>query len=407
MRVKVHVLAVLLVVAIFASVPAFGAGFGLYEYSARGNALGGAMIGRADDPSALAYNPAGITRTEGESFMFGATFIMPTMDVVNGFGSYSSVDNTWIPPHFYYTKQLSDRLWWGVATYSRFGLGTEFPADWPGRFNNYEAVIQSVSVNPNVAWKVNDKLSLAVGVEVMWFDFEQKRKIGENPAEPLEDFSGLKISGDDIGWGWNVAAHYRPNDRWSLGLSYHGEVDQTVEGSATFSPEIPTMLENGPARGDVTLPQSVGAGVCYRPNEWVSYEVDAVWTGWSSYDNLTIHFDNPPYVAGSDKAWEDVWRYQFGVEFQMRGGWQLRLGYVYDNSPVPDATADYMVPANDRQIYSIGAGWTRGSWSYDLSYCYLDIKDRTIAGNPAEGVFPSDYENGDSDLIAFSVSYRL
>ena len=55
---------------------ATGGGFALYEGSARGNALGGGLVGRADDPSALFYNPAGITRLPGLDMTVGATGIV-------------------------------------------------------------------------------------------------------------------------------------------------------------------------------------------------------------------------------------------------------------------------------------------------------------------------------------------
>lgn len=400
MRVKVYVIAAALVLAVAWSGVAFGAGFGLYEHSARGNALGGAMIGRADDPSALAYNPAGITQIEGEALMFGATFVMPAIDVDYLGQSTPLVDNTWIPPHFYYTAQVSDRLWWGVATYARYGLGTEFPESWPGRFSNYYAAIESASINPNIAWKMNDRFSLAIGVEAMWFEFEQKRKIGLDPLQPSQDYSGLNVKGDDWGWGWNLAAHYRPNDQWSLGITYHAEIDQTLTGTADIQ-----NVGVFPARGSITLPESVGAGICYRPNKWVSYEVDAIWTGWSSYKELFLQIDNGLPDMPFPKDWEDTWRYQFGVEFQMQGDWQLRLGYVYDNTPVPDSTVDFMVPGSDRQIFSIGAGWTRGNWGFDFSYSYLKIDDRiTPVTSPAGGAV---FRDGDTDLIGFSVTYRF
>ncbi len=400
MRIRISFMAVVLFVAVLGSGAAWGAGFGLYEHSARGNALGGALIGRADDPSALAYNPAGITQLEGETLMFGATFVMPAIDVIYEGQTTPLMDHTWVPPHFYYTKQVSDKLWWGVATYSRYGLGTEFPVTWPGRFSNYYAAIESVSINPNVAWKVNDRFSLALGVEAMWFEFQQKRKIGTDPLDPGKDYSGVNVKGDDWGWGWNVAAHFRASERWSLGLTYHAEMDQDLSGTADIQ-----NVGIFPARGSITLPQSVGAGVCYRPNEWVSYEVDAIWTGWSSYEQLLLEIDNGLPDTPVPKNWEDTWRYQFGVEFQMRGDWQLRLGYVYDNSPVPDSSVDFMVPGSDRQIYSIGAGWTRGDWDFDLSYSYLKIDDRTTPGtSPADGAV---FENGDTDLIGFSVTRRF
>ena len=47
------------------------AGFSIYEWSARGNTLDETLVGRANDPSALAYNPAGITSSRSEERRVG------------------------------------------------------------------------------------------------------------------------------------------------------------------------------------------------------------------------------------------------------------------------------------------------------------------------------------------------
>ncbi len=136
----------------------FGAGFALYEGSARGNALGN-LAGSADDPSAMFMNPAGITQLPGLQVMAGATVISPMVDVqtTNPYGGNGNTEsgerNYWIPPHLYASYQFNDSVWFGLATYSRFGLGTEFDDDWWGRYNNYNAVVQTLSFNPNVALK--------------------------------------------------------------------------------------------------------------------------------------------------------------------------------------------------------------------------------------------------------------
>ena len=49
----------------------FGSGFALYEAGARSSALAGAVVARADDLSAIFYNPAGITQLEGTQAQFG------------------------------------------------------------------------------------------------------------------------------------------------------------------------------------------------------------------------------------------------------------------------------------------------------------------------------------------------
>ena len=162
MRHSLRILSVSFLLLFLTSSSLFGAGFALYDFSARGNALGGAMVGRADDPSAIAFNPAGITQIPGSAFMTGLGFLLPSGTAV-ATGTAMSVDQndrTFILPNMYYTKQMNEKLWLGVGVMTRFGLGTEFPHDWFGRYNSYRAMLESVSINPNIAWKVNDALSL-------------------------------------------------------------------------------------------------------------------------------------------------------------------------------------------------------------------------------------------------------
>ena len=115
-------------------------GFALSDFGARGTALAGGMVARADDPSAVAWNPAGITQLPGTQIMVGMTAIQPsgTVDTVDRFGIGRSTDvdkHTWANPHAYLTHQFSDNLWGGIGIFSRFGLGNSYPTNWPGREN--------------------------------------------------------------------------------------------------------------------------------------------------------------------------------------------------------------------------------------------------------------------------------
>lgn len=90
-------------------------GFALSDFGARGTALAGGMVARADDPSAVAWNPAGITQLPGTQIMVGMTAIQPsgTVDTVDRFGIGRSTDvdkHTWANPHAYLTHQFSDNL---------------------------------------------------------------------------------------------------------------------------------------------------------------------------------------------------------------------------------------------------------------------------------------------------------
>lgn len=397
------------------------AGFAIYEWSARGNALGGATVGRADDPSALASNPAGITQLDGLQVLAGFTAIHPVLDIRTGDKwTTSDEDSLWVPPHFYATWKVNDRYSIGLGTFSRFGLGSVFDEDWEGRYNSYEAVIQSVSINPNVAVKVTDKLSAAFGVDATYLDITMKKKINF-----LVQDGDADLQADGMGYGFNMALHYQPCQYAKLGLSYRSPVTMKVNGDADFS-DIPSGLvglgyfHDTSASGTVTLPDSFAFGVAMYPTEKLSIEVGAVYTLWSKYDELKINYGSPLYspTAGAitqtvtPKKWSDVWRFNVGVEYAALDWLDLRAGYVFDQSPLNDDTIDYLVPANDRHLLNGGLGFHWDNWTVDLNYTYLMIMDRDIdARNKyADGsyeIYEGEIDNADAHMVGLSVGYKF
>jgi long-chain fatty acid transport protein len=203
---SLHLAGVMVAAALAGTTTARGAGFALYEMSARGNALGGTLVGITGDASAAYFNPANMTANAGVQMMAGASAIGPKTDVKTtvptpmGPAQLTSESKTrwWTPPHAYATMQASEKAWIGLAIYSPFGLGSVFDSDWPGRYNSYRAIIETVDVNPNVAYKVDEKLSVAVGLQIMTFDLELKRKLPNAvvPGGPDMDF---ELKGDSVG----------------------------------------------------------------------------------------------------------------------------------------------------------------------------------------------------------------
>ena len=396
------------------------AGFAIYEWGARDMALGGATVGRADDPAALASNPAGITQLEGVQVTGGVLGIHPVLDVeANGKTKTSDEDALYLPPHFYATWKVNDHYSVGLATFSRFGLGTVFDEDWEGRYNSYEGVMQSVSVNPNVAVKVTDKLSAAFGVEAMYLNFNLKRKIDfRKLVQPDGD---MDLEADGMGYGFNMALHYQPCDYAKLGLSYRSPITMKVSGDANFS-DIPTApvpfetmgaFRDTSASGTVTLPDSFAFGVAVYPMDKLSVEVGAIYTLWSKYDELQINFgDNvlptaTPDQSTSPKNWNDVWRFNVGVEYAALDWLDLRLGYVYDNTPVPDDTIDYLLPDSDRQIFSTGLGFHKDNWAVDVNYSYLLFADRDIDGRDEDKVYDGEVNDADCHIAGVSFTYKF
>ncbi|MEN6487075.1 MAG: OmpP1/FadL family transporter [Syntrophobacteraceae bacterium] len=383
--------------------PAEGAGFALYEGSARGNALGGAVVGRADDPSAVYYNPAGITQLPGLQILAGATAIMPSTTVVRDDGTYHAQGHVWVPPHFYATYQFSDKLWFGLGAFSPYGLGVEFDSNWPGRANNIKTIITSVNMNPTIAWKMTDQLSVALGLDIMYFNLDMKKTV---LAYPLRVDTELK--GDSVGYGGNIALHYRPTDWLSAGVSYRSQVTQNLKGDAKFNPNFAVFTDSS-VNGSITLPDEICFGVAVKPAPQWSVEAGFIWTRWSTYKDLTMEFGNALGTVSSPKNWHDTMRYNLGVEYKATDWLDLRAGYVFDEEPIPDSTADYIVPADDRHNFSVGPGFHFGPWNVDISYTYIYITDRDASTSLAPGVAGthSRFVNGDAHLVGASVGYKF
>ena len=285
-------------------------GFALTEWSSRGLSLAGGMVGRADDPSAIAYNAAGITQLPGTHVMGGFAAIAPmgTIDLDLADGSHTSTTtkpHIWAAPHAYITHQLNDRFWLGLGLFSRFGLGNEFADNWTGRYNLTNINFQTFSLVPTVALKVNDVLSLSAGVEIMHASFAMGQQIpsmqyiGYFPSKG-ED-SKMTLNGTGWGVGAQLGAHFRMTDELSLGFSYKSPVTLNIAGSADFSRHHSNMLADQgqvphtidtDVHSTVHLPDSFAVGLAYRPLENLSFEVGTVFTRWSTYDSLNIYFDS-------------------------------------------------------------------------------------------------------------------
>ncbi len=398
----------------------FAAGFALYEGSARGLVLGAGLTATADDASAVFYNPAGITQLKGVQTMVGFTAINPQINVtttgVPGVGNASTgMESQWFfPPHAYVTIQHSDRLYSGYGLFTRFGLGTEFPQTWPGRYNSTKADVQSLEFNPNIAYKVTDTFSVAAGLSVMWFDVSLQRKLNTT-ALGVGD-TNFELSGDAWSWGFNLAAHWKPTDWVSAGIAFRSRVEQDVDGDVSVSRTIvipgAVNIANMTGSADITLPAMIFAGVAFKPLKNLTVGGGIYWTEWSTYDQLQVSFSQPfgaPPVSTSTsvKAWDDVFRYMIGVEWNVTPNWDLRLSYAFDEAPESDVHIDYILPDNDRHQFTVGLGWHNGPWLFDLSYMYILFEERDVAARPTDGIFAGKFEDGYAHLISFSLGYKF
>ena len=406
------------IVAITAAAANVGAaGFALYEHGAAATATAGAFIARANDPSAIYYNPAGISGQRA-GVMLGTTLITPSGDFAGanpfpGTGyTAKQKDALFFPSHLYVASPLGP-VTVGLGVFNPFGLGTNWPEDWKGRDISTKTEIQTYYFNPVVAYSVGP-VSMAAGMQAVYGSLELNRKV----KHPLlgDDVAAMHLEGtSDINYGFNAGVQFRPMPMLTVGASYRSQVDSKVNGTAAFDSMNAkwTMVKTSlPAKADVSTtmpyPAVMGIGVAVTPIPDLTIEANVVQTQWSTFDTLTIAFA-APYSALTEKTpevYSDVRSYRIGAEYRLPA-WSLalRCGYLFDESPAPPMAVTPLLPDADRDSFQVGAGYTMGKTTFDFAYMYLKFKERSTEGlNPKN--FNGTY-NTTANLFGFSVTHRF
>ncbi len=407
------------VVTVLAGISAMGAGFQLYtEGSAESLGQGGAISARRDMVSNAWYNPASTTDFSRPQFMIGDTTVRLKINYDDNTNGSWNLERHWRQiPHLYYVQPFNERITGTLSLNLPYGLATDWEDGWPGSATVIDTRIQALYLTPAIAWKASDKLSLALGVNLVRGDAYMRRffpAMGPLPATTME------LSGSDYAYGYLAAVNYRVNEAWNVGLKFQSKVDLTLHGDIMYSSQFPGVYENGNAKADVRLPASVTFGVTNHSLDRWTFGMDIVWTKWNGYDNLPIWLQHAPGtgtagVPGSTqpawtntkKDWNNVFSLRLGAEYQLDEHWRLRGGYVFDQSPVSGDTRAPEMPGSDRHMFMLGFGYDTQSWGLDFAYSYLIARD-VDGGNgvPIGGVYHGNYKTR-AHLLSLSYRYKF
>jgi len=392
-------------------------GYSIYEQGARAMANAGAFTARADDPSALFFNPAGILQLKGKRFSFGTNAIFLTgssFDSNLSGNSFDQADNMAWPSNLYYTQTVGDRYAWGVALTSPFGLKTEWANNFDGRYISRESNLAVVNFNANFAWSFAKTWSAAVGANFARADI---RELSENlnlsgpPFFAPDGFAKLTGDGNDI--GWNVALRWANDKGWRWGGSFRSKMKPEIDGEIKFE-NVPSAVffPDSPATAELPLPATFATGVAYVKGKWEG-EFDIVWTDWSEFDHLRIDIENnTAAVADVDQteAWNDSYSFRLGYAYHINDRHQVRLGAYFDRNPIPDDHVRPRLPDADRTSVQVGYGFTgKGGFTFDVAYQALFFEDRTVTAfstSAADPVIPGKYSNFTS-LLGVNLGWKF
>lgn len=367
---------------------ASAAGFQLQEQSVSG--LGVAYSGMAaavQDASTAFWNPAGMTRLPGINFSGAVHYIAPSAkfndsgSTYSAFGDGGNGGESAFVPAMHATWMIDPQWAVGLTINAPYGLATEWDSRWAGQFHGIKSELETLNINPSVAFKVNEMVSVGLGVS-----YQKLKATLTNAASPLVPGSIGEVEGDDWQWGWNAGVMLDFQQGTRVGITYRAEMDYKIEGDLTFNSAALAAAESD-VKADVSLPATWSIGLSHQLDPQIRLLADYTWTGWDAIQELDIVRTSGPAsgatAARTELGFENSYRVGVGVEYQLNQLWLLRAGVAYDTSPVQDADRTPRLPDNDRTWLSIGARYQpEANWSVDVGYTYIWVDDASSSLAP-------------------------
>lgn len=410
----------------------WASGYHFGTQSVNSQATANSSAAEAADPSTLFYNPAGLTQLEGTQATINVNLVSPSVKYSNAQAFYpglpgnqelvsgqtaGSIDpGLTVVPHLYASHKLNDRVALGVGVYVPFGSGTEYDHNSVLRYNLNELGVKSMALQPTVAFKINDKHSVAAGLIAQRTEASLRQYANFALAAGLPNGAAdgyAKVKGDDWGFGYNLAWLWNINGAARLGVNYRSPIRHTLQGDAEwrlespiFSTPIGTVLagairnrgyvEKESASVKITTPESLSVHGMYTINPRWSLFGDLTWTRHSRFNNAHLQFQNmktvaaqvlpgdmDPALPGSQSnqtiltpKWRNTWKVGLGAAYQVNEPLQLRFGWAYDQSPVKSAALRMStLPDANRMWFSVGAKYDiNPKHTLNAAYSYLHIQ---------------------------------
>ncbi|MEQ6918610.1 OmpP1/FadL family transporter [Halomonas aquatica] len=428
---------------------AAASGFQVREQSAKtlANALSNAAAG-AEDASFMAYNPAAIGNIHGSQVAGGVAYIDASFDLQDAEatslggadydrGGSRQGGEAALVPSFAAKARLNEQFDLGLAIYAPYGLSTKYDEDWIGRYHAVETELKTIDFQPTLNYRATERLNLAVGLRAQYADATLSNRVDLGalgaqqellPASAIGNADGFaEVTGDDWGYGYTLGALFQATEQTRLGVSYRSEIDLTLEGDVDFSSDNTTgqtvlaeaqdsnTFTNGGGSAELTTPANLNLGVYHQLNDRLALMANAEWTEWSSFDELTVEFEDNTLDSTTTENWDDTWAFSVGANYALAPQWLLRAGLGLDESPVP--SAEYRtprVPDADRQWATLGATWmpttelgiTAGYMHVFADDGDIDQQATSDNENASKGNLSGTYEVS-ADVFALSMDYRF
>ena len=424
-----------------AAMNANASGYRFGSQSVSGQGTADSNTAEAADASTIFANPAGLSRLEGTQFSGGITAVVPhssyedqgskrfTGTPVGGVATQDDyAPNAVAAPSLYVSHKLNDQWALGFGTFVPYGAKLDYDNNWTGRYALTKIDLKSVTLNPSVSFKLNERHSFGFGIDAEFM----KAKLGQgvdvpgsiiflnanaaNPAVAARRAALLQaivakggnpaalaaakdghatMDGKDWGVGFNLGYMFNLTQDTRFGLSYRSSIHHKLKGDAvwdfsgvTTDPVVNAVLQassrktNSPALVDIKTPETLSANVFSQIDDKLALMADLTWSRHSRMENLNIQFVG---TGEGDEVirqqWKNTMRASLGMNYKLNDAWLLRAGVAIDESPVDKSSLRHAaLPDSDRKQISFGANWkVSANSSIDLAYSFLKFDDASTS----------------------------
>ena len=400
----------------------FAGGYNIPEKSVNSTALSSAVVAHSIGADAAYYNPANISfMDDGSQMELDFTYIgLSKVDYKGDVGATSDISTSskkedFLVPTFFYVSPKVGQMRYSLSMVSPGGLSKRW-SELPAAASSKEFTLQTIELNPSASYMVNDKLSIAAGLRMVYTTGVVK---AEYPGMFSQD-----LEGDSVDFGYNLALAYKPTKELEFGLTYRSNIDLSVEGDADMyassvflqSQGIPAVQANAmaidPARNvdasvNVPLPAQLNIALAYTFAEKTTIEFVYERNFWSKYKSLNFDFEDAVaesiFGSPSAKNWDDVNAYRFGVT-HILDKYTLMAGVVFDNTPIPESTLGFELPDSDSTSISAGMRYQMSDkMDFGISALYSMRDDRRVKNSDLDG----EFTNSNILLVSTGIGYKF
>jgi long-chain fatty acid transport protein len=457
--------------ALAGSSAAWAQGFGVYEQSACMIGRGGAGVAApCADASGVYFNPAGLS-FDSTQLGLGAALIGPYGDFTdNTTKQVSTLNKKWYPaPNVYFSTPLGKRVAAGVGVFAPYGLETDWPDTSQGRYLGYKSLVQGVYIQPTVAFKLHENVSVGFGLDITRLNVELRQRVdlatqtlivhpllgtltfaqlgtlcgalGIPPAacgtvKPGTDFADVQLKGDKYSTGFHVGLLAKANDKVSLGFRWMSGQNVDINNGKITTSQIPVpnvnvpvpgvglvrvdsllqsqfasggKLSNQNATSRIPLPDQVVFGVAVQASSRLRLLADYQFSRWSMFDKLPLNGD---YLKKDIvESYRNVSGVRVGAEVGVGKGSVVRVGFDGHGPAAPDQSVTPNLPEGSRREYTVGFG-SQFSKNARLDFAYMYLHQPERAGRSGDGgkAVPTTAENNgvyNFDANIFNVMIAL